>query len=196
MSSKDVNYYTAEAESHIEAGKYDMAIEAYSKAIVLDNNDCDLYYERGLLYAATEKYEKAIEDFNKCADVVPDTVPDSYEIYLRRGICYLSVGKEKEAMKDLIKSIDIFPNFHAYRNRGAIYYQNGNLGNSLNDFLEAEKILEEGYEYMIFLAIGHVLWDLNRKSEARSYYKKSLEFVDSSRFGVSDDSIRDMRARL
>jgi tetratricopeptide (TPR) repeat protein len=40
-------------------------LKDFNKAIELNPNDVDYYYNRGILYCRLEEYQEALSDFNK-----------------------------------------------------------------------------------------------------------------------------------
>ena len=53
------------------AGKYQEAIEAYTKAIELDPKYAVAYYGRGLIYVVLGDYRQAIRDYDKAIELDP-----------------------------------------------------------------------------------------------------------------------------
>ena len=51
---------------------YEGAIEDYNKALDLDPNYTEAYYNRGLAKDELQDYEGAIEDYNKALDLDPN----------------------------------------------------------------------------------------------------------------------------
>ncbi|ELV06305.1 tetratricopeptide repeat protein, partial [Brachyspira hampsonii] len=93
-------------------------IENYTKVIELSNNNYTLfeaYFNRGANYNFIEKYNKAIEDFNKAIEINPNYCVT----YYNRGISYFKLGYYEKSVEDFSKTIKIFSDYYiAYYNRG------------------------------------------------------------------------------
>ena len=55
-----------------QENKFDKAIEAFSKAIEIDNQYADAYYNLGYAYQLQGNHEKAIEEFDKAINIDPN----------------------------------------------------------------------------------------------------------------------------
>ena len=66
----------------------------------MDSKFSDAYYNRGLIYKNTGKYNEAVKDFGKYISLKPND-PDGYN---QRGNCYQALGKNDLAEKDLAKA--------------------------------------------------------------------------------------------
>jgi tetratricopeptide (TPR) repeat protein len=96
-----------------------LAMEDYNKAIELDPNYADAYYNRGLAHYDLKEYERAIEDYNKAIELDPNYV----NAYYNRGLAYYYLMQYERAIEDYNKTIELDPNYaHAYNNRGIAYY--------------------------------------------------------------------------
>ena len=64
--------------------EYDEDIASYTKAIELNPDDDDAYYNRGWAYGKLEQYDKAIDDYTKSIQLNPD----ESDAYNNRGWAY------------------------------------------------------------------------------------------------------------
>jgi tetratricopeptide (TPR) repeat protein len=100
----------------------DRAIEDYNKAIQLNPNLAEAYYNRGVAYDDKGQYNEAIKDFDEAIRINPNLV----EAYCNRGVAYYAKGQYNEAIKDFDEAIRINPNLaEAYYNRGNAYTYKG-----------------------------------------------------------------------
>jgi len=76
-----------------DEGNYDKAIECYQKAITIDPDYADAYYNLGLAYKDKGNYDKAIECWQKAIDINPDNAVT----YNNMGLAYYSKGWETSA---------------------------------------------------------------------------------------------------
>ena len=81
-------------------GQYQRAFEDYDKAIRLNPDYTDAYYNRGNAYAKLGKYQRAIEDYNKAIFLKHDYT----EAYNNRGHAYLSQGNKELGCRDVQKA--------------------------------------------------------------------------------------------
>ena len=80
-------------------GKYtdpDKALEYLNKAISIDSNYADAYYNRGLTWIIRDNYDQAISDFNKAIELNPGYA----DAYSSRGITWHIKGNYDQAVSD------------------------------------------------------------------------------------------------
>lgn len=160
---KEMNYYHT-----------DLAIRCFSKALELDSNYFDAYYNRGIAYLksisseyATNEY--AINDFTRAIRLKPDDEKAYYE----RAKIYNDKGNYENAINDFNKIVEINPNnTDAYFNRGISY-------DGLKKFSEAI----EDYSKVIELDPG----------DDQAYNNRGQDFLLSYKF---DEAIKDWQKAL
>jgi tetratricopeptide (TPR) repeat protein len=83
------------------------------------------------LLQGSGEYNKAIADFTKCIDIMPDNPC----FWSNRGIAYYEKGEYGKALDDLDKSIALDPeNWYAVTYRGLAYARIGETGKAIDDF--------------------------------------------------------------
>lgn len=102
-----------------DQGKYEQAINEFTKAIELNPGYADIYNKRGLSYYNQEKYDQAIGDYNKAIEINSKYV----EAFNNRGIVYYQQEQYDQAISNYTKAIEIDPTYaKAYHNRGLVYF--------------------------------------------------------------------------
>lgn len=84
------------ANKAFTAHKYAQAINLYTQAIELNNQNAIYWANRAFAHIKLEEYGSALEDASKAIEVDPTYSKG----YYRRGAAYLAMGKFKEALKD------------------------------------------------------------------------------------------------
>lgn len=87
------------------AGKYDLAIDNFSKAIKLNPNFAEAYNHRGAAYSNKGDVDRAILDFTKALELKPNF----YVALLNRSTAYATRKKYKLAIADYTKIIELYP---------------------------------------------------------------------------------------
>lgn len=128
---------------------FEKAVEEYSKAIAIDQNDIDAYNNRGITYYQLGLYDLAIKDFS----VVINAEPEQIFAYQSRAITYNTIGKHKDANLDYKKVIEINPQF-GYSYLGILYtsfyISKKELKKSYNNFLiNKTKLINKEWIYSI-----------------------------------------------
>jgi DnaJ family protein C protein 7 len=100
---KDIQRQKEEANQLFKQGKYNEAIEYYTRILELDPNNKNLnstiLSNRALCYVKTGKHMEALKDSNKAI-----SLNDKYwKAYLRRGSAYLALNMPEEAKNDFQK---------------------------------------------------------------------------------------------
>ncbi|KAI1745822.1 protein phosphatase 5 [Xylaria scruposa] len=82
------------------------AIELYTKAIELNENEPTFYTNRAQAYIKSEAFGYSIADATKAIELNPKFV----KAYFRRAVSYAAILKPKDAVKDFKKCVDLDPN--------------------------------------------------------------------------------------
>ncbi|XP_034984059.1 RNA polymerase II-associated protein 3 isoform X1 [Zootoca vivipara] len=99
MAEKDLG------NGYFKEGKYEIAIECYTRGIAADGTNALLPANRAMAYLKIQKYEEAEED---CTQAV--LLDSSYsKAYARRGTARAALGKLKEAMQDFETVLKLEP---------------------------------------------------------------------------------------
>jgi tetratricopeptide (TPR) repeat protein len=103
------------------------------------------YLNRGVAFAKSEKYRRAIKDFDQALKnhrkISRDFNLYDGEIFYNRGLAWANLGDKKRGIEDYKQAIKINPTLaQAYNNRAIAYVSLGDNNAAVNDFNEALKI--------------------------------------------------------
>jgi len=104
---------------------------------------------RALAYNSVNKYNLAINDFNKLIKINPF----DYKAYFSRGNSYRHIAMNQmvnkaipdfnKAISDFTKTIELKPDFGlAYKNRGICFYIDDRFAKALTDIKKAKELVE------------------------------------------------------
>ncbi|MBN1271793.1 MAG: AAA family ATPase [Candidatus Aminicenantes bacterium] len=87
---------------HIDNGDFDKAVEAYHKALEIDNQDQKVWFNLGLSYHALEMLDDAYESFDMSTTIQPDYA----EAFLQKGRVLSDQEKYRLAIKNFNKALE------------------------------------------------------------------------------------------
>ncbi|MGB5219310.1 MAG: tetratricopeptide repeat protein [Smithella sp.] len=118
----------------IEEGKFEEAIESFSKAILIAPDYLVPYINRGNAYEKIGHNQKAIDDYNQAITMKPN-----YSVaYYDRGIVYMKLRQYPIALEDFNKAIYYkTDNAKNYYTRGTAYEKLGQHQKALEDYTHA-----------------------------------------------------------
>ena len=88
------------------------------RAIELDPNYAEAYYNCGITYGKKGELDHAIVDFTKAIELNPNYA----DAYYNRGVAYSNKGLVDRTIKDYTKVIALNPNYaNAYYNLGRVW---------------------------------------------------------------------------
>lgn len=168
---EDPNSYFDLGYSSYENKDFEKAIEYNTKAIMLYTQKGQLdsqlgltYYNRGLAYTQKGEAQKAIRDFTKAINLMPDYI----NAYSWRGYCYANyTANYQNAIVDLTKVIELEPANAVYKDRAFSYSKLGKFEESIKDYSKAIELDPNDFQ---------------------SYYERALSYVDIKEY---DKSIED-----
>ncbi|MBI3600012.1 MAG: tetratricopeptide repeat protein [Nitrospinae bacterium] len=144
--------------------QYDEAIDAYTKAVMLNPDADGAYVNRGNVYLQTEQYDKALEDYNKASEVLDRTFDRNnpnlnievyanvfWNIALNRGYVYEKKGEYDKAIEYYNSAIKFkSDNANAYFNRGRIYLiVKSEYDKAIEDYSKVIEINPENPDYSV-----------------------------------------------
>ena len=162
---KGIKYY--------QEKKYQLAIDFFTKAILLDNSDTQLLHYRSYSYLQLKKYDLCIAD---CTQLIK-AIPDFRKAYINRGYAYYLKGKYPAAIENFNTAIDIDSTVASgYINRGLCYGRQKNFTMALSDLNTA--VSREPNNANAYLTRGLVyIWMAENNSSTK---KESLAAAISS----------------
>jgi tetratricopeptide (TPR) repeat protein len=101
--SQDPVYWLDQGGLFATYGNYSRAVEAYEKALALDDTNSKAHYDIALAYGELGELEQALAEINRAISL--DAEPSRY--YYGRAWILLKSGRSDEAMNDFQKAADI-----------------------------------------------------------------------------------------
>ena len=134
-------------EEFMKQGKYDLAIQNFTRSLRIDSVEADCLHLRGKAYLAIGEFELAITDFTACIDRlgdfdIDDAYPRSYE---GREKAYRLKGDLAHASEDLekVNRLKQIPQTaEEFFERGKKYLEQGKFELALYDF---DNAIDRGY---------------------------------------------------
>ena len=159
--------------------EFEKSIKYYSLLLEKLNNNSEAYAD--VLYKRGSSYERLGEDKNSDRDLLKSLSIKPKDPYILNylGYSWLERGYK---IKDAIKMLDTA--YNQKKNDPFIIDSVGWGYYLIGDFINAEKFLKKAIQIMPTDPIvndhyGDVLWKLNRKIQARYYWKSAISYEDS-----------------
>ena len=125
------------ANTLVEEGKIDEAIDHFNQAIHITPNYADNYNNRGYAYAKLGRYQPAIDDYNKAIILKPDLA----DAYNNRGAAYTKLGRHDRAGVDYEEAIRLNPDLaDSYYNGGRAYAKLGRYRLAIENYDKAIRL--------------------------------------------------------
>ena len=118
-------------------GKYDQAIEEYTKAINLNHRE--FYYQgRASVYYKLEKYDLALDDYNVAINMLTEPIEAGYEYFFSgRGGAYSALKKYDQAIADYTKALSLSSTYESFYWRGSAYQAQEKYDEAIADYTAA-----------------------------------------------------------
>ena len=149
------------------------AIEAYSKAIELDSENPETWYDRGVAFTETGQPQEAIDDYTKAVELDPE-----FSIaWNNRAAAFASIGDHQAAIRDCSRAIEIdSTDFLAWRNRGLSFHELAQLDDAIDNLRQAVGL--DPLDGFAHLSLGNALLDAGRPEDAVAEFSAAIELID------------------
>ena len=157
--------------------RYDVSKVYFDKALFLDKDFSMAYVGRGNLYMALNRYEDAIDEFEKALENIIFHEPEA--AYFGMALAYIGLNEIENAIKNLKRSIQLNPQFFPS------YYQLGNIYMDLGDYDSAADSFQELLKYYPDSPEGHLMLGktylkLNNKLMAEMEFKEVIKLAPNT----------------
>jgi antitoxin component YwqK of YwqJK toxin-antitoxin module/Flp pilus assembly protein TadD len=188
------------------------SIADYTKAIELDPNDAEAYFNRGDSKYLLEDYSEAIADYTKAIEIDPNNV--EAEVYFNRGDSKYQLNESKyfnknfhepedysEATADFTKAIEINPNYaEAYGKRGQSRFRSREYSEAIADYTKAIEIDPNDFE-SLYVFRGYAKHSLKNYKGALADSNKAIELDPNDAYayclrGESKDDLEDFKGAI
>jgi len=175
----DANDFVKEGDELYGRERYQEAIKAYTKALILEPGHAEAYYWRGWSYMNLGLYRLAISDCDRAIALAGD----SAKYYHARGLAHYRRGnltdasdEFERAFQDYNRAIEIDPSYrHAYLGRGSYYLYIGDRARGKPDLRRAIELIDEqggdlddrGYAFRLLGEYEQAVTDLGRYLESK-----------------------------
>ncbi|HEX8652976.1 MAG TPA: TonB family protein [Pyrinomonadaceae bacterium] len=158
QDAQDAGAYKDRGKAHLNAGRYNEAVEALKQAVRLKADDAEAHNNLGVAYTKSHHSFDAIDPLKETIRLKPSW-PEPYN---NLGVVYLKTIKYEEAIKALEEAVRLKADWaEAHFNLGAAYARKGDrdkaqdqqkilstmnaaLANSLNDVIEGKSRIVNG----------------------------------------------------
>ncbi|MEG4309671.1 MULTISPECIES: tetratricopeptide repeat protein [unclassified Microcoleus] len=169
------NWATAEehvtlGNSLVELGKFDRAMECYSRAIKLNPQLATAYHNLGEMLIGQKRWDEAIANYRQAIAINPN----SFESYHSLGKTWAERGELDRAIACYRKSIELNPNYaRAYVGLGNVLVQKRELDEAIKCYRQALEINDNSY--WAYNCLGEALAQKQLWPEAIICYRKAIE---------------------
>lgn len=156
---------------------YELAVQAYTKALALNPRDAGVLHLRGMAYTELKKTDLAIEDMTKCIAIDPERSA----FYEWRAFAYEQKQKWNESLADLNKAIALANSVNKTRylsHRADAYVKLNKQKEAINDYDTLLKF--NSMDDTFWLKRGDCYMALGNFKEAVKNYTETISLGDSS----------------
>lgn len=130
-SAADVTDLAATAAAHYQAGRLAEAQAAYRAALAADPGNLAVTQNLGVIAAALDRHQDAIDLFDQAIALKPRHVPAHHN----RALALLSLGQRRAAIEELSRVCTLQPeHYEAHRALGFLWLAEGDRGRALDHF--------------------------------------------------------------
>ncbi|MDF0666298.1 MAG: tetratricopeptide repeat protein [Nitrospira sp.] len=166
---------------HFEKKEWTEAQRYYDEAIIIDPDNFDAWYNKGLVFSRLENYEEALKNYGRAAEMRP-AEPD---VWLARGDAFIKLSKPNEALKSYEKALEIDSHAPNALHGKAIALHNLGQYDKAITFYDKLLTTEPGNKYA-WRNKGLIFSNLKKYEESLEFYDKSIA-IDPEYAPVWDD---------
>jgi tetratricopeptide (TPR) repeat protein len=161
----DILRYRAKAQTALE--QYEDAVDSYSTLLKVQEEDSELYYDRGCLWLKLDKVEEAQEDYKKAIELENSGYTLYWNIY--QQLSNANYQAQADEYIDLALELPVSGD-SSYRYRAFFLYLKEDYENAIKEF---SKISELDTQALVYLADSYL--QCNEEKKAENVFKNAIE---------------------
>ncbi len=171
-SPKKIRPYNERGIAYSDNGDYDSAIVDFSRAVEINRNFSNGFFNRGNAFQAKREFAKAILDYTEAIRIAPN----SLKAYINRGVVYYSNKEYEKAVLDFKRAIEINPfDTMAYFHLAYLYTSLGKKEQAIGVYKEILKINPEGAA--AYYKLGSLYSSIGKNRQAIGFLKKTIDLA-------------------
>lgn len=164
-----------QADQQMEQGNYDVAIERYTYAVLLDDSNAEVFFKRGKANYAAGDLSSAIEDYDKALALNPQL----YLAYYQRGLANWEFDNISAALKDFNQTLEYDPEYYqAYGSLGDLFVSQENYPEARTHY---QRALEINRSY------SKAYFNLGKLDMLEKNYVFAIQNFNRAKIGMKDD---------
>ena len=177
LKPRDAVYRNSLGLAYFSVGEELEAEGQFLHALKLDPHFTDVRNNLGMAYAAQEKFDLAIESFQKA--IADPTYLTPEKVYLNWGNTLATMGEPGEAGEMYRKSLDVNPNYaRGHYELGLFLEEQGDVPGAIEELLMAWPGLQKMPD--LNLKLGELYMEKGDAPEARRYLELIIEDAPES----------------
>jgi len=158
LSAED---YSVRGNAYYEAGDYEQALEAFSRALDILPNDAVLVYNCATTLVKLKRYGEALKGFDHALQLKPGDL----EALNNRAATLGKMERYEDAVKEYNRTLELSPDLpESLTGRGAMLYKLGTISEALKDHDRALELRPDYPEALVNRSSAYV--ELGRHQEA------------------------------
>ena len=133
MQANDFDSQFSAGLEHLEQGHPELAVDCFERAIDLDPNVSQAFYNRALCYEVIGNFALALADFSQTAELDPNDT----DAYLGKANCHYELGNFHAALVELERADELDKTSDVEGLRGLTYFALGENEQAIGDFTRA-----------------------------------------------------------
>jgi tetratricopeptide (TPR) repeat protein len=136
-NSSEAVFHERLGKLHSQLGQLDKSVAEYTKAIELQSDRCEAWYQRGNVYLQLKQWDKALADFSKAIEFGSNVHPTAW-CYYGSANAYRGLELCDKAMAELSQAVQRWPNLpDAWIWRACLYRDLKQWDNAVADYTKA-----------------------------------------------------------
>lgn len=169
LAPDDVDYYHSLSYAYSKTGELELSLEYANRAILLDKTSSYSYFRKAWALQEMEKYEEAINSYEKCIECESTFV----DAYANISFCYSKLKDFNKSILYANKAIMVNKDYAYSHYRKAWALHNlGKFDEALDDYLEAIEL--DPTDIYNYLGITGVFLDKQENLSALEFANKAI----------------------
>jgi len=177
LAPKDPLIHVAIGRNYFAQKRHTLALDSYSKALVLDPKLSIARFYLGTLYLDMKRWDDAIRELRS---ITNDPTFESLQyVHNNIGLAHLEKGEYPQAIREFKKAIDYQSDFaEVHHNLGLVYFRLGNREMAIEEYREALRLYPQFARARLDLAVAYA--EIGDKEQATRELTRVIELSPQS----------------